>query len=62
VRGLFAREERYFDAMYRALKQRDTKTFYALSDRVTEVALDETDIIANLGAYGCDISLSSAFS
>jgi hypothetical protein len=62
VRGLFAKEERYFDAMYRALKQHDTKTFYALSDRVTEVALDETDIIANLGAYGCDISLSSAFS
>jgi hypothetical protein len=62
VRGLFAKEERYFDAMYRALKQHDTKTFYALSDRVTEVSLDETDIIANLGAYGCDISLSSAFS
>jgi hypothetical protein len=62
VRGLFAKEERYFDAMYRALEQHDTKTFYALSDRVTEVALDETDIIANLGAYGCDISLSSAFS
>ena len=62
VRGLFAKEERYFDAMYRALKQHDTKTFYALSDRVTEVSLEETDIIANLGAYGCDISLSSAFS
>lgn len=61
LRVLFGKEERYFDGMYRALKQHDMKTFYALNDRVTEVALDETDIIANLGAYGCDISLSSSF-
>jgi len=61
VRALFAKEERYFDAMSRALQKHDMKTFYALSDRVTDVALDETDILASLGAYGCDISLSSAF-
>jgi hypothetical protein len=38
------------------------KRFYALNDRLTDIALDETDILANLGAYACDISLSSAFS
>jgi hypothetical protein len=61
LRVLFGKEERYSGAIYRALKQHDMKTFYVLNDRVTEVALDETDIIANLGAYGCDISLSSSF-
>jgi hypothetical protein len=38
------------------------KTFYALNDRLTEIALDETDVLTELGAYGCDISLSSVFS
>ena len=62
LRQLFAKEERYFDAMSQALQKRDMKAFYALNDHLTEVALDETDILANLGAYACDISLSSAFS
>jgi hypothetical protein len=59
---LFAKEERYFDSMQRALEQRDMKTFYALNDRLTEIALDETDVLTELGAYGCDITLSSVFS
>ena len=59
---LFAKEEHYFDAMSQALQKRDMKAFYALNDHLTDVALDETDILANLGAYACDISLSSAFS
>jgi hypothetical protein len=62
LRELFRKEELYFDSMGRALKGRDTKRFYALNDRLTDIALDETDILANLGAYACDISLSSAFS
>ena len=62
LRQLFAKEEHYFDAMSQALQKRDMKAFYALNDHLTEVALDETDILANLGAYACDISLSSAFS
>jgi hypothetical protein len=62
LRQLFAKEERYFDAMSRALQQRAMNRFYALNDHLTEVALDETDILTNLGAYACDISLSSAFS
>ena len=57
VRVLFAREERYFDAMYRALGARDMNTYYALSDRLTDVALDESDILAGLGAYDCDVDL-----
>ena len=61
LRALFAREERYFNSMQRALEQRDLKTFYALNDRLTEIALDETDILTELGAYGCDITLSSVF-
>lgn len=61
LRALLAREERYFNSMQRALEQRDLKTFYALNDRLTEIALDETDILAELGAYGCDITLSSLF-
>jgi hypothetical protein len=61
LRKLFAREERYFAAMSRALQKRDMKSFYALNDHLTVVALDETDILANLGAYACDISLSTAF-
>jgi hypothetical protein len=48
--------------MSQALQKRDMKAFYALNDHLTDVALDETDILANLGAYACDISLSSAFS
>jgi hypothetical protein len=62
LRQLFAKEEHYFDAMSQALQKRDMKAFYALNDHLTDVALDETDILANLGAYACDISLSSAFS
>jgi hypothetical protein len=62
LRQLFSTEERYFDAMDRALQNRDMKRFYALNDRLTDIALDETDVLANLGAYACDISLSSAFS
>jgi hypothetical protein len=61
IRVLFAREERYFDSMGRALEQGDMKTFYALNDRLTQIALEETDILAELGAYGCDIALSSVF-
>jgi hypothetical protein len=61
VRVLFAKEERHFDSMGRALQQGDMKTFYALNDRLTEIALEETDILAGLGAYGCDIALSPAF-
>ena len=62
LRQLFAKEEHYFDAMSQALQKRDMKAFYGLNDHLTNVALDETDILANLGAYACDISLSSAFS
>jgi hypothetical protein len=62
LKALFAKEERYFDSMQRALDQRDMKTFYALNDRLTEIALDETDVLTELGAYGCDITLSSVFS
>jgi hypothetical protein len=61
LRALFAREERYFASMQRALEQRDTKTFYALNDRLTQIALEETDVLDALGAYGCDITLSSVF-
>ena len=62
LRRLFRNEELYFDSMGRALQSRDMKRFYAMNDRLTDIALDETDILANLGAYACDISLSSAFS
>ena len=62
LRDLFAKEELYFDSMGRALQSRDMKRFYALNDRLTDIALDETDILASFGAYACDISLSSAFS
>jgi len=62
LKVLFAKEERYFDSMQRALEQRDMETFYALNDRLTDIALDETDILTRLGAYGCDITLSSVFS
>jgi hypothetical protein len=62
LRQLFTKEEVYFDSMGRALQNRDMKKFYALNDRLTDIALDETDVLANLGAYACDISLSSAFS
>jgi hypothetical protein len=61
VRVLFAKEERYFDSMGRALEQGDMKTFYALNDRLTEIALEEIDTLSELGAYGCDITLSSVF-
>jgi len=62
IRVLFAREERYFESMGRALQQRDMKTFYSLNDRLTVIALDETDVLTELGAYGCDIVFSSVFS
>ena len=62
LRELFTKEELYFEAMSGALKGRDMKRFYALNDRLTGIAFAETDILANLGAYACDISLSTAFS
>jgi hypothetical protein len=61
LKALFAKEERYFSSMQRALEQRDMKTFYALNDRLTQIALEETDVLDALGAYGCDITLSSVF-
>jgi hypothetical protein len=62
VRALFAKEERLFDSMYEALKRNDTDTYYALSDRVSDVALDETAILADdLGAVDCDVDLLAAF-
>jgi hypothetical protein len=62
LQRLFRNEELYFHSMGRALQSRNMKRFYAMDDRLTDIALDETDILANLGAYACDISLSSAFS
>lgn len=61
LRELFAKEELYFESMARALENRDTKRFYAMNDRLTDIALDETDILVNLGAYACDVDLLSAF-
>ena len=61
LRELFAKEELYFDSMGRALESRDMKRFYAMNDRLTDIALDETDILVDLGAYACDIDLLSAF-
>ena len=62
IRLLFAKEERYFDSMEAALRRGDQTTFYALADRLTGIALDESDILANLGAYDCDADLLPAFS
>ncbi len=62
LRELFAKEELYFESMGRALESRDMKRFYAMDDRLTDIALDETDILVSFGAYACDISLTSAFS
>jgi hypothetical protein len=62
IRALFAKEERYFDSMYAALERGDQNTFYALADRLTDIALDESDILANLGAYSCDAELLPSFS
>ncbi|HEY7003579.1 MAG TPA: hypothetical protein VH281_04805 [Gaiellaceae bacterium] len=61
VRALFAKEERYFDSMYRALEHGDQNTFYTLSGRLTDVALDESDVLASLGADDCDVDLLSSF-
>jgi hypothetical protein len=62
LRLLFAREEHIFDVMHETLHgTRNMKPFFRLSDRLTYVALDETDVISNLGAYGCDVDLPSLF-
>jgi hypothetical protein len=61
VQALFQKEERLFDAMYEALERNDMQTYYALSDRVADVSLDESDIAADLGAYDCDIQLLPSF-
>lgn len=59
--ALFQKEEHLFDAMYQALARNDTQTYYSLSDRVTAVALDESEIAADLGAYDCDVNLLPSF-
>jgi hypothetical protein len=61
VRVLFAREEHLFDLMSKALREKRRGVYLNLSDRVTDVALDEADILANLGAYSCDVDFSSLF-
>ena len=61
LRVLFSREEQLFDLMYGALKDRRRAAYLSLSDRVTDVALDEADIMASLGAYSCDIDYSALF-
>jgi hypothetical protein len=61
IRLLFAREERYFDSMYAALERGDQNTYYALSDRLTDIALDESDVLANLGALDCDVQMLPSF-
>jgi hypothetical protein len=62
LRALFAKEEHIFDLMHQTLQRtRNMKPFFRLSDRLLYVALDETDIISGLGAYGCDVNLPSLF-
>jgi hypothetical protein len=61
VRVLFAREEHLFDLMSKALRERRRGVYLNLSDRVTDIALDEADILANLGAYSCDVDFSALF-
>ena len=62
LRVLFAKEEHIFDLMHQTLQRtRNMKPFFRLSDQLTYVALDETDLISNLGAYGCDVDLPSLF-
>jgi hypothetical protein len=57
LRALFAKEERLFDSMYQAIARNDMQTYFALADRVTDVALEESDVAADLGAFDCDIDL-----
>jgi hypothetical protein len=61
VRALFAKEERLFDLMYKALQQNNMRQYFRLADRVTYVALDESDILASLRAYSCDVDFPSLF-
>ncbi|MEO8290352.1 MAG: hypothetical protein ABI649_05085 [Gaiellaceae bacterium] len=61
LRKLFQQEERYFDAMYQAVVRNDMQTYVALADRLTDVALDESDIAADLGAFDCDVDLLPSF-
>jgi hypothetical protein len=61
VRVLFVREEHLFDLMSKALRERRRGVYLNLSDRVTDIALDEADILANLGAYSCDVDFSALF-
>ncbi|HEX5470042.1 MAG TPA: hypothetical protein VFW80_13460 [Gaiellaceae bacterium] len=59
IRVLFAKEERLFDQMYTALQANHLKTYLRLADRLTYVALDETDVLAGLGVYSCDYDYPS---
>jgi hypothetical protein len=61
LRALFAKEERLFDSMYQAIARNDMQTYFALADRATDVALDESDIVADLGAFDCDVDLLPSF-
>jgi hypothetical protein len=61
IRALFTREEHLFDLMSKALREKRMRAYFSLSDRLTDVALDEADIMANLGAYSCDVDFPSLF-
>jgi hypothetical protein len=55
--GLFEREEKLLRRMLTALQENKMNEFFRLSDRVIPLALEEDDVLYELGAENCTVSL-----
>jgi hypothetical protein len=55
--GLFEREDRLLRRMLAALRENKMNEFFRLSDRVIPLTLEEDDVLNELGAENCTVSL-----
>jgi hypothetical protein len=55
--GLFEREEKLLRRMLTALQENKMNEFFRLSDRVIPLTLQEDDVLYELGAENCTVSL-----
>jgi hypothetical protein len=55
--GLFEREEKLLRRMLTALQENKMNEYFRLSDRVIPLTLEEDDVLYELGAENCTVSL-----
>jgi hypothetical protein len=57
LRELFEKDERLVAALLAALRDGDAGALLELNDRLTSVAVQESELLVGLGATDCDVGL-----